>query len=64
MLGGSDFLIAVCVLEKTLILLIKVGEFTIFFITVNLTGSVGDYAEIITNNLNDIPAYGYFTGEL
>lgn len=32
-------------------------------ITVNLTGSVGDYAEIITNNLNDIPAYGYFTGE-
>lgn len=32
-------------------------------ITVNLTGRVGDYAEIITNNLNDIPAYGYFTGE-
>lgn len=32
-------------------------------ITVDLIGNVGDYAEIMTNNLNDIPAYGYFTGE-
>ena len=32
-------------------------------ITVNSTGGVGDYVEITTNNLNDIPAYGYFTGE-
>lgn len=32
-------------------------------ITVNLIGAIGDYVEIMTNNLNDIPAYGYFTGE-
>lgn len=32
-------------------------------ITVDLIGAIGDYVEIMTNNLNDIPAYGYFTAE-
>lgn len=27
------------------------------------SGDIGDYAEITSNNINDIPAYGYFTAE-
>ena len=32
-------------------------------ITVNIVGNIGDYAEITTNNIDDIPAYGYFSSE-
>ena len=32
-------------------------------ITVNLVGNVGDFVEIMTNNPNDIPAYGFFSAE-
>lgn len=32
-------------------------------IQVNLIGNVGDFVEIMTHNVEDIPAYGYFIGE-
>lgn len=32
-------------------------------IQVSLIGNVGDFVEIMTHNVEDIPAYGYFTGE-
>ena len=32
-------------------------------IVVNLNGNVGDFVEIMTNNPDDIPAYGYFISE-
>lgn len=32
-------------------------------VSVENSGDIGDYAEISSNNANDIPAYGYFTAE-